>query len=90
MIEKLSQRDKRALKLGAVGVAAILGFAFATTWLGHWGQVRKSLKAARAELEVINPTKAKQAGLLSIVPAFEMPQIEEKQKFLFRDKLKCI
>ena len=31
--------------------------------------------------------KAKQAGLMSIVPAFELPQAEDEQKFLFRDKL---
>jgi hypothetical protein len=30
--------------------------------------------------------EAQQAGLMSIVPTFEMPRSEEKQKFLFRDK----
>lgn len=88
MMEKLSQRDIRALKIGAVCVAAILVFAFAIQWVGHWVKVRESLAAARAELKVISPPKAKQLGLLSIVPAFEMPQVEEKQKFLFRDKLR--
>lgn len=84
--KKLSPREKLMLKIGAGCAAAILVFALATEWLEHWGQVKKSLAAARADLEVINPSKAKQAGLLSIVPVFEMPQIEEKQKFLFRDK----
>ena len=53
MIAKLSQRDKRALKLGAVSVAAILVFVFATTWLEHWTQVRESLAAARDDLRII-------------------------------------
>jgi hypothetical protein len=56
-------------------------------WLEHWVKVRKSLAAVRAELKTISPSRAKQEGLLSIVPVFEMPQSEEKQKFLFRDKL---
>ena len=86
MLKKLNQRDKRALKIGAVGAAAILLFAFATTWLGHWGQVSKSLAARKAQLKLINPTGPKRQALLSIVPAFEMPQKQAEQKFLFRDK----
>ena len=86
MIEKLSQRDKRALKIGVVCAAAILLFAFATKWLGHWLQVRKSLAATTAKLKAISTDKTKQAALASIVPVFEMPQDEQKQKFLFRDK----
>jgi len=87
MIEKLSERDKRALKIGAVCVVGIVVFAFAAEWLGHWGQVRKSLATAKADLKAINPSKADQEGLRSIVPAFEMPQDEEEQKVLFRNKL---
>ncbi len=83
---ELSQRDKRALKFGAVCVAAILVFVLLTTWFEHWGRVRKSLAAVEAQLEVIVPSKTKQQGLLSIVPVFEMPQSEEKQRFLFREK----
>jgi len=87
MAVKLSQKDKRALKLGAVCVAAVLVLMFAAKWLGSWAAVRKSLAVAKTELKSINMDEAKQAGLLSIVPVFEMPQNEEKQKFLFRDKL---
>ena len=87
MIERLSQRDKRALKIGAVGVAAILGFVFVTTWFGHWAVVRESLATKRDRLEDINVSKAKQEGLWSKVPLFEMPQKEEDQSFLFRDKI---
>jgi hypothetical protein len=84
---KLSQRDKRALKLGVVGVVAVFAFTFGSGWIDHWRQVRQSLQAKRKQLRVISPSRAKQEGLLSIVPVFEMPQEEEKQKYLFRDKL---
>jgi len=86
-MEKLSERDIRALKIGAVCVAAILAFLFATWWRERWVKVRGEGAKVRAQLEAISVDKAKQAGLMSIVPVFEMPVIEEKQKFLFRDKL---
>jgi hypothetical protein len=87
MIGRLSERDKRALKTGAMCVVGILVVVFATTWLGHWSHVRKSLKANRVKLEAISLSEAKRAGLMTIVPACEMPQDEEKQKILFRSKL---
>lgn len=83
----LNERDKRALKLGGICTIALLVLVLATKWIDHWGQVRKSLAVAKAELAAINPSEAKQTGLMSIVPVFEMPEVEEKQKFLFRDKL---
>ena len=87
MIEKLSQKDIRMLKIGAVCVAAILVFVFVAEWLDHWTQARKSLAELQDKLELLDVGKAKQAGLMSIVPVFEMPEKEETQKFLFRDKL---
>jgi len=87
MIEKLNQRDIRILKIGAVIVVAILVFVFASNRLERWSTARKSLALLEDKLELIDVDKAKQAGLMSIVPKFEMPQKEEIQKFLFRDKL---
>ena len=87
MMAKLSQRDKRALKIGAACAAAILVFVFASNWLEHWGQIRAKLAAAQEQLKIISPSEAKREGLLSVVPVFEMPEVEEEQKFLFRDKL---
>ncbi len=87
MIEKLSQKDIRMLKIGAVCVAAILVFMFASELLGRWAEARASLAEVKNKLELIDVDKAKRAGLLSIVPAFEMPEKEETQRFLFRDKL---
>jgi hypothetical protein len=87
MIEKLSQKDIRILKIGAVCIVAIPLFVFASDWLTHWANVRKDIAQLENQLELIDMEKAKQAGLMSIVPVFTMPEEEEVQKFLFIDKL---
>jgi len=87
MIEKLSQRDIRILKIGAVCVVAILVFVLASGRLERWSTARKSLVLLEDKLELIDVDKAKRTGLTSIVPVFEMPEEEETQKFLFIDKL---
>lgn len=86
-MEKLSEKDIRALKIGAVGAIAIMVFVFGSKWIDHWSEARASLDQVKAKVELIDVDKAKQAGLLSIVPVFEMPQEAETQKFLFRNKL---
>jgi hypothetical protein len=86
-MDKLSERDIRALKIGAVCVVAILVFLFATWWRDHWVKVRADKDKVKAQLDAISTDRVKQAGFTSIVPVFEMPVTEEKQKFLFRDKL---
>ena len=83
---KLSERDKRALKIGAIGAAAILAFTFGTKWLGHWSEVRKSIAARETMLKSIEVDRDERERLMSIVPAFEMPKQEEEQKYLFRDQ----
>ncbi len=87
MIEKLNQRDIRMLKIGAVCVAAILVFWFASKLFDHWKEARASLALLEDKLELIDVDNAKRAGLMSIVPVFEMPKEEETQRFLFIDKL---
>lgn len=87
-MKKLSQKDIRALKIGAVAVIVVFLIAFAMTWFEHWLKVRKELTGRQVTLKTINPTETKNIGLLSTVPVFEMPQFEKEQKFLFRDKLK--
>jgi len=86
-MEKLSKKDIRALKIGAVGVVAIVVLVFGSKWIDRWSEARASLDRVKAKLELINVDEAKQAGLSSIVPVFEMPQKEETQTFLFRNKL---
>jgi len=86
MIDRLSQREKRTIKIGVVCAVVILVMMFGTKWFGHWDQAKTSLTQMKAKLKLIDVDEAKQAGLMSIVPVFEMPQSEEEQKFLFRDK----
>jgi hypothetical protein len=85
-MRRLNQKEKRTLKFGAVCAVAIVGLTFATQWLGHWKQFRGEGAGIKNLLENIDVSDAKRAGLMSIVPVFEMPEKEETQKFLFRDK----
>lgn len=87
MIEKLSQKQKRILMVGAAGAIAIVLIVFGTGWLDRWGKTRESLATMRAELKLVGADEAKQAGILSIVPVFEMPKADAEQELLFRDKL---
>ena len=75
------------LLIGAVCMIAIPALTYGTTWLDHWHQARASLAADKSKLNDIATDEAKRAGLLALVPVFETPQEEERQKFLFRDKL---
>ncbi|MHC5059809.1 MAG: GspMb/PilO family protein [Planctomycetota bacterium] len=91
MFDKLSERDKRTLKLGAAGVVLILAYAFVIDpWVNDWLATRSALKVERAKLDSIAPGNsgmaARQAGLASIVPKFKMPQSENVQGPLFRGK----
>jgi hypothetical protein len=87
MTAKLNAKDIRALKIGAVGAIVILLFFFGSKWRDRWAQARTARAVLETKLEAIDVNKAKQAGLMAIVPVFEMPQAEDEQKFLFRDKL---
>lgn len=75
----------RILKIGGIFVAAILIFRFGTTWIERWSTVRADIQKKEAELDLID--RVKQAGVMSIVPTFEMPEKEEDQKNRFRTKL---
>ena len=87
MIEKFSKKDIRAMKFGLMGAAAIILFVFGSAGHKRWAKAKANGAVLRTKLDTIDVDKAKQAGLASIVPVFEMPQVEEEQKFLFRDKL---
>jgi len=87
MAVKLTERDIRALKIGGICAVGIVIFVFVNKWVEHWRQARRSLTQVQATLASIDIGGAKQEGLRAIVPVFEMPQAEEKQKFLFRNKL---
>jgi hypothetical protein len=83
---KLSEKDIRALKLGAIGAAAILLFVIGSKWYEHWDKARTDVKVLKAKLKDIDINETKRRGLMALVPAFEMPVEEQEQQFLFRDE----
>jgi len=87
-MQKMSEKDIRTLKLGAIGAGLILVFFCTSKWLGHWKKVRSDITTIKGKLEAIDVEKVRQAGLLSIVPVFEMPVAEDEQTLLFRDRLR--
>lgn len=87
MINKLNQKDIRALKLGVVGVAAILILAIVLEGHDRWNKAKELSNQLENKLDNIDLDKAKRSGLTSIVPVFEMPVEKESQRFLFRDQL---
>jgi hypothetical protein len=84
---KLNEKDTRALKLGAVGAAAILVFFLGSKFQARWAQAKTKKLELEHKLDAIDVDKAREAGLMAIVPVLQMPQVEDQQKFLFRDKL---
>ncbi len=87
MLDKLNQRDRRAIKLGLFGVAIIVALIFGLDWLGRWMQVRKSLARSKDQFMAVSLSDIQREQLLSAVPAFEMPKPAERQQFLFRAEL---
>jgi hypothetical protein len=87
-MQKLSQKDIKTLKMGVLGVGLILVLFGAMKWMEHWKQVRVEIADIKEKLNTIDVEKSKQAGVMSIVPVFEMPQAEEQQTFAFRNKLR--
>ena len=85
-MKKLSQKEKRTLKFGLVCAVIIVAFAFGTKGLDNWKQARSSRADITKKLKAVNIKEPERAKLMSIVPVFEMPQKEERQKYLFRDK----
>jgi len=87
IINKLNQKDIRALKTGAVGVAAILVLLISLEGYERWNNAKQQSQELKTKLDNIDLDKAKRSGLTSIVPVFQMPIERETQRFLFRDRL---
>jgi hypothetical protein len=90
MSGKLNQKDVRALKLGAAGVAAIIVLLSVLDFQESWVNAKATFETTNAKLatlSTIDMTGTKYSGLMSAVPVFQMPEEKEKQKFLFRDSL---
>lgn len=87
MARKLTEREIRILIIGFLSAIAIVALKFGLDGYDRWQKVRTSLRLHRDKLSEVVIDETKQAGLLSIVPVAETPQLEERQKFLFRDHL---
>lgn len=87
MARKLNTREKRVLLLGAASAAVIFLFTYGSKGYDHWSQARATLAAAKRKISDVETDKSRQAALATMVPVFEAPQVEDKQKFLFRDRL---
>ena len=87
MPRKMNERERRMLQLGLAAVAVILVFTYGTKGIDRWNKNRTSLTAAKKKLAEVETDKTKLAGLMALVPVFESPEPEEKQKTLFREKL---
>ena len=87
MLEKLSEKDVKTLKMGGIGVVAILIITVGLSGLEYWTKARESYKALNQQLKDLDTDKRKQSGLLSIVPVLEMPVDKETQKVLLREEM---
>lgn len=87
MARKLNPREKNMLLLGAASAVVIFLFTYGSKGYDHWSAARLSLASAQRKLSEIQMDKSQQIALATMVPVVETPQVEDKQKFLFRDKL---
>jgi hypothetical protein len=73
--------------LGVLSAVAILVFTYGAKGYDNWSEARATISAAKRKLGELERDKSRQAALAAMVPVFEVPQAEDKQKFLFRDRL---
>ena len=84
MLKRLSERDRRVLKLGIAGAVLIpVFFLYAVPWFEDWRQVRGRLSAQREKLKKITLVDSR---LISLVPKLSIPREEKMQGTLFRDE----
>ena len=84
MLNRLSERDKRALKLAIAGVVLIpVFFLYGFPWIEDWRSVSRQLSARREKLKSITAVDSR---FFSVVPRLEIPRDEKVQGPLFRDE----
>jgi len=87
MARKLSPRERRLVLFGAASAVFIFVLTYGAKGYDRWSQARTTLAAAKHKLSEVETDQSRQAALATMVPVIEQPQVEDKQKFLFRDKL---
>ena len=83
MLEKLSQKDKRALRLGILGIATFILIYIAMSGIGRWVTVRGNISTSKSQLAFLASAKPGEE-IKQILPVLKIPQNEEAQKNLFR------
>jgi hypothetical protein len=85
--DRLTDKERRMLSIGAACVAAVLLFSVLPAWWARWSQVRADIKKQQQMLDEASRGQYNPPGLALLVPAFDMPKDAETQKNLFRDKV---
>ncbi|MCF7955626.1 MAG: hypothetical protein K9M75_07485 [Phycisphaerae bacterium] len=88
---KLSEKDKKTIKIGAVLMAIILVSGGMNILLSEYSKTSKELNAVKTKFNSVMPNSdgsltLKQAGLFNIVPVFETPTKEDIPGAKFREK----
>lgn len=85
--DRLTDKERRALSIGAVCVAGVLLVSVLPAWWARWSRVRADIKKQQQMLDEASRGQYNPPGLALLVPAFDMPKDSESQKNLFRDKV---
>jgi len=86
-VKQLNTREKRVLLLGVVAAVVISAFTYGSKGYDRWTEARASLASAKRKIAEVETDRNREAALAALVPVCEPPQVEDKQKFLFREKV---
>ena len=87
MTNNISQKNRRALVVGVIGVALILLVTYVVLpWLDVRDEIAKT-EEALAKLIAEKSAEPNEVELNRAVPAFEMPRTEDEQRLLFVRKV---
>ena len=80
MGKRLTDREKRTVRIGIVCAVIIMVGFFLPDRMAKWRQTRNDIARMEATLrEIQGIENPKQAGLMKMVPVFQMPSSPEKQ-----------
>jgi hypothetical protein len=83
MLEKLSQRDVRALRFGIAGIAIFALFYLALSGISRWKGIRSNIEISTGQLQTLATAKPSDE-IRQIMSVLKIPQNEETQRNLFR------
>jgi hypothetical protein len=87
MFDKLSEKDKKTLKMGGIAAVVILVLMLTMQGYGSWNKNKDEYNELINDLNKVNLTDSMRNTQISNVPKFQMPQTQQTQKTLFRDEL---